>query len=79
MLVTVDAAALAHPAVVSHFSAKYPAYRTGMRFALEVLGIPLPAALERAPQGRKRSAMPSRSTISNDRRRALAKPLHSPA
>lgn len=74
MLVTVNPAALDHPDVVAHFSTKRDAsYRTGMRFALEVLGIPLPVALERAPQGRRRTATPSRSTILNDRRRAMAK------
>jgi len=72
MQITVNASNLSHPDIAAHYASKDPSFRTGMRFALETLGVPLPAPLQRKSPGRKRSAQPCRDTMWRDRRRALA-------
>lgn len=54
ILISVDPAKLAHPAAVARYAARERSYRSGIRFALEALGIPVPAPLQRRQPGRKR-------------------------
>lgn len=55
MIFTVDATRLENPAIRAHYANKPKAYHTGMRFALDTLGIALPTLLERKPAGRPRA------------------------
>jgi hypothetical protein len=81
MIIKVDPADLENPAIVAHYASKPKAYHTGMRFALETLGIALPSQLQRKPSGRPRAIAgnPSRMTAWRDRNRALENSAHSPA
>lgn len=81
MIFKVDATNLEHPAIVAHYANKPKAYHTGMRFALETLGIALPSPLQRKSSGRPRALTgnPSRMTAWRDRNRALANTGRSPA
>lgn len=72
MQITVNLSNLSHPDIVARYTGKPKAYITGMRFALEVLGVALPGPLQRKAPGRKRSAQPSRMTALRDRKKALA-------
>jgi hypothetical protein len=80
MIFTVNAANLSQPQIVDQYASKSKHFRTGMRFALEALGIDLPAPLQRKPGGRPRgSANPSRMTLWREQKRAQTCPGHSPA
>lgn len=70
MHVTVNASRLTQPGAVAHYMGKDPSYLTGMRFALETLGIDLPEPLKRKAPGRKRSANPCIATRYQDVRKA---------
>jgi hypothetical protein len=56
MIFTVNAANLTQPQIIDQYTNKSKHFRTGMRFALEALGIDLPAPLQRKPGGRPRGS-----------------------
>ncbi len=59
MLITIDASKLSDPDAVARYAGRERSYRSGMRHALEALGVPVPAPLQPRQPGRKRAHSPT--------------------
>jgi|EndMetStandDraft_4_1072995.scaffolds.fasta_scaffold430496_2 hypothetical protein len=73
MIVSVDTDNLLTPTMLAQYGA-YSKYRTGIRAALEALGIDLPEPFKRLREGGRRPRMdpPSKTTMWRDRKKAEA-------
>ena len=71
MIVTVDTAKLTTPELIARYTrGRDHPHCQGMRHVMDLLGIDLPEPLQRRPSGCKRSANPSRMTLSRDKQKA---------